>query len=179
MINDKEKNDFLYYIAHGLQDGFHTCKLIREALNYKGRIPKSFWLDENKGFYGICGLYQVPKSEIYQLRDELIKSIADAITNQKETSFGTELTTDHYARYFHALAILNVPKNTELVPAIGKNLKYNIAYSLWVLDDGSDQVWNAIDNTMWYTAEALKNDSAEERVSTGLRHKCYYSVAKS
>lgn len=169
---DDTYQELLDGILHGYQHAFETCKLVSEALSYKRAIPKSFWLDENKGLYGILDLYQVPKSEIYKLRETLIKLIANRISNQTQTEYGDEIITDHYARYFHALSILKVPKNTELVPAITQNLKYNIAYSLWVLDDGSDEVWRAIDAATWYTTEALKNAETENRVLTGMRHNC-------
>lgn len=172
MINHEEKVEFLNSVLHGQRYGFDTCKLIREALSYKGRIPKSFWSDEDKAAYGIMGLHDVSKTGIRQLRNELIFLIAERISNQKQTNHGDEITTDHYARYFHALAILGVPKDTIQVPAIGTNLKYNAAYSLWVLDDGSDKVWEAIDDAMWYTSEAIKNDGIENACLTGRRHQC-------
>ena len=91
----------------------------------------------------------------------------------KTTEYDEELKSDHYSRYFHALTLLKVPKNTELVPKIGTNLAYNAAYTIWMLDDGSDKAWDAICDSMWYMSEATKDHFDKEGLRVGWRPKYF------
>ena len=98
------------------------------------------------------------------------------ILEVKETDRNEEMLHDNYARLFHALAILKVPKDTELLPGTTKNLIYNSMYMLWVLDDGSREKYNDIKDVAWYMAEETKKRSGkrspkeDENLILGFRH---------
>lgn len=155
---------------HGHREGFKICELITEALSYKRSIPESFWTDEMKGAYGILGEYRISKKEMRDLRTEAVTAIASEISLM-ESENDEKNQIDNFSRLFHALTLLKVEKNTSLVPAISGNLLYDIAYSLWEIDDGTEKNWKAIDNASWYAAEANKNDPfAKESLLTGMRH---------
>lgn len=170
-MDSKTRNDFIKSLLHGLRDGFETCELIMEALSYKRAIPESFWTDEMKGACGILGEYRISKKEMRDLRAEAIRAITSKISlMERENDKKNQI--DNFSRLFHALTLLQVEKNTSLVPAISENLLYDTAYSLWEIDDGSEKIWKAIDNASWYAAEAIKNDPfTKESLLTGMRHK--------
>lgn len=170
-MDNKTRDDFIKSLLHGHREGFEICELITEALSYKKSIPNSFWADEMKGAYGILGMYRISKKEMRDLRTEVITAIASKISlMEKENDENNQV--DNFSRLFHALTLLKVEKNTELVPAISKNLLYNTAYSLWDIDDGTEKIWKAIDKASWYAAEAIKNNPfTKESLLTGMHHK--------
>lgn len=134
----------------GKRDSFQQCELIMEGISFKKRIPESFWNDENKAGLGIMDIYNpLTKLQLRQIRIELMYAIIQRLENEDT------LSIEDYARYFHGLSILKVPKDTNEVPAIGENIQYNIAYELWKLDDGSEKNWNHIESVVWYASEHL------------------------
>ena len=135
-------------MEQGKRDSFHQCHLIMEGIRFSKRIPDSFWNDEDKAGFGIMDIYEpLTKKQLRQIRNELI----DAIFQRMEIR---NLDIKQYVRYFHGLAILNVSKDTDKVPAIDNaNTQYKIAYELWRLDDGSEENWKYIESVAWYIAE--------------------------
>ena len=143
---------FLDELANGKIEIFEHCTVIMEGINYKGRIPNKFWEDEKKGAYGIMDIFPpLKKEEMRQVREEIMHEVCERM--QAEI-YNYEIY--NYVRFLHCLALLKVPKDFTLVPAIGKNIKYNIAYKLWTLDDGSDERWQIIDSIARDMSEALK-----------------------
>lgn len=168
MVEKTELNKLIWQLLRGIQVGFKTCEVIQEGVSYTRAIPKSFWLDEEKGYYGILGLSNLTKKDMRKVRTELIERIIQEINEHSEE----RLFSDNYSRLFHALAIFKVAKCDPRIPAIGKNYMYNIAYNLWALDDGKSSTYDFISNVAWYAAEAIKENSVDnEELLTGRRHK--------
>lgn len=167
MVEKRELDNLIWKLLRGFREGFEVCEIIQEGVSYTRAIPKSFWRDEAKGYYGILGLYNLTKSEMRQLHNEVVERIIQEINEPNEC----KMCADNYARLFHALAILKVPKFDTRVHAIGTNYMYNIAYDLWALDDGSTRKFEFISNAAWYAAEAIKEGRWENgEIKTGRRH---------
>lgn len=167
MVEKTELDELIWHLLRGFSEGFKICEVIQEGVSYKRAIPKSFWLDEEKGYYGILGLNTLTKSDMKKVHSEVVERIIQEINEPNEG----EMYSDNYSRLFHALAILKVPKCDPRVPAIGKNYMYNIAYDLWALDDGKSSTYEFISNVAWYSAEAIKGNKFDnEHLLTGRRH---------
>lgn len=168
MVEAKELDDLIWRILRGSREGFATCEVIQEGVSYKRAIPKSFWLDERKGYYGILGFEFLTKAEMKKVHSEIVERIIQEL-NKSHNDSG--MYSDNYSRLFHALSILKVPKSDSRVPAIGKNYMYNIAYDLWALDDGKSSTYEFISSVAWYSAEAVKgNEFTKQSLLTGRRH---------
>lgn len=166
MVEKKELDKLIWYLLRGFPEGFKVCKVIHEGFSYKRAIPKAFWLDEEKGYYGILGFHTVTKADMKKIHQEVVERIIQEINDPNEKMY-----SDNYCRLFHALAILKVTKCDSRVPAIGQNYMYNIAYDLWALDDGKSSTYEYISNIAWYAAEAFKENKFEsEHLLTGRRH---------
>ena len=135
-------------MARGKRDSFRECYLIMEGLSFPKRIPDSFWNDEDKAGLGIMDIYEpLTKKQLRQIRNEVIEAIFQRMEIRNSD-------IKQYVRYFHGLAILNVSKGTDKVPAIDNaKTQYKIAYELWRLDDGSEEKWKYIESVAWYMAE--------------------------
>lgn len=127
MVEKEKLNKLIWRLLRGFQEGFSDCRTIREGLSYKRIIPKSFWDNPEYGYLEIFGRFNLKKGELREIHKEVIERIIHEINHPSEN----EMYADNYARLFHALSILGVPKSNTRVPAIGKNYMYNIAYSLW------------------------------------------------
>lgn len=127
MVEKEKLNKLIWRLLRGFQEGFSDCRTIREGLSYKRIIPKSFWDNPEYGYLEIFGRFNLKKGELREIHKEVIERIIHEINHPSEN----EMYADNYARLFHALSILGVPKSDTRVPAIGKNYMYNIAYSLW------------------------------------------------
>lgn len=167
MVEREKLNKLIWRLLRGFQEGFSDCRTIREGLSYKIIIPKSFWDNPEYGYLEIFGRFNLKKGELREIHKEVIERIIHEINHTSEK----EMYTDNYARLFHALSIFGVPKSDTRVPAIGKNYMYNIAYSLWALDDGTENTYEFISNAAWYAAEAFKsNKLTNKNLVTGIRH---------
>lgn len=167
MVEKTELNKLIWNLLRGRSEEFKICEIIQEGVSYPRGIPKSFWRDEEKGYYGILGLKNLTKSDMKKVRNEVIERIIQEINEPSES----EMYSDNYVRLFHALAIFEVAKCDPRVPAIGTNYMYNIAYDLWALDDGRSRTYESISNVAWYATEAIKENSLEnEKLLTGRRH---------
>lgn len=99
--------------------------------------------------YCVCSHYpQYVEADAGDKFVELVKSV----------NMDGYLEVDHYARYFHILAILGIPKSSQLLPATTpRNYAYNLAYHLWKNDDGSETAAGYIVEILaWYSAEIRK-----------------------
>lgn len=56
MVEKTELDELIWHLLREFPEGFKICEVIQEGVSYKRAIPKSFWLDEEKGYYGILGL---------------------------------------------------------------------------------------------------------------------------
>ncbi len=129
-------------MADGCRSSFEECSLIMKGIGFKKKIPKEFWEDEEQAGLGIMDIYvRLSKSELKRIREEVISEICFRLHNDCYKCF----TVEHYSNYLHGLAILEVPKDTKEIPGLGENTRrYNLAYQLWKLDDGSEEKWNTI-----------------------------------
>ena len=154
MIEEKLLKEFIDGLSHGFRENFATCKVINEAVSYPRKIPKSFWEDPYKGEEGFFGYNNISKQEMYVLREEIINAVVQRIISSLKNR---EVYSDNYTRYFHALTVLNVPKDDRRIPPKNRdNYMYNIALSLWQLDDGTAEKYKNIDAVSWYAAEVSK-----------------------
>ena len=162
LIDEEVMEQFVEGLKHGFRHKFEECEDVARALEFKHAIPAKFWQEERIS-YGIMGL-DVPltKRQLRDMHTEMIDAICTALKAEN-------LEVDNYARLFHALAILGLPKCSLDVPATRNNMKYNMAYYLWGLDDGTPEAWECIDNASWYAAESSKYDSWTPNLITGFR----------
>lgn len=155
----REHQRFINGIIHGLNGQYQCLRALQEAVDFKARIPKHFLSSEKaewlEGEFGII----ITKQKVKELREEIISEITDVILNKKTTEYGEEMLPDNYSRLFHALAILKLEKDTELLPEKTDNYIYNATYMIWRLDDGSMFAGDMIVNAMWYMAEEIKKRS--------------------
>ena len=169
---ERKHQRFINGIVHGRNAQYRCLEAIRKALDYRAKIPKQFLFSEEaewlKDEFGIG----INKKELKEIREELITEIIDVILNQKTTEYGEEMMTDNYSRLFHALAILKLKKETELLPGTTDNYMYNAAYMLWRLDDGSEMAGDAIESTMWFMSEEIKGRSGKARRNCQQGVKC-------
>jgi len=94
------------------------------------------------------------KKEAIEVREELIKLILQALKNGKTR--GESMKMDHYARLFHALARLNVPKaDLKYLRDSGVPMR-DAALELWLMDDGSDTIGRYIMKAAWIISEEQK-----------------------
>lgn len=156
---ERKHQKFINGIVHNLNGYYQSLRVLQAAVDFKAKIPKWFLssveAEDLEDEFGIS----ITKQEVKELRKELITEIIDVILNEKTTEYGEEMMPDNYSRLFHALAILKLEKETELLPETTDNYMYNAAYMLWRLDDGSKMVEDAIENAMWYMAEEIKKRS--------------------
>ena len=169
---ERKHQRFINGLVHGRNAQYRCLEDLREALEYRAKIPKQFLYSEKaerlKDEFGIG----ITKKELKVIREELITEIIDVILNQKTTEYGEEMLSDNYSRLFHALAILKLDKETDLLPGTTDNYMYNAAYIIWRLDDGSKMSGDAIESSMWFVSEEIKGRSAKARRNCQQGVKC-------
>lgn len=131
MVEKEKLNKLIWRLLRGFQEGFSDCRTIREGLSYKRIIPKSFWDNPEYGYLEIFGRFNLKKWELREIHKEVIERIIHEINHPSEK----EMYADNYARLFHALSILGVPKSDTRVPAIGKITctTLPIPFGLWTM----------------------------------------------
>jgi hypothetical protein len=170
MVEKQFLDDLIWTILRGFENGYKICSLIQEATEFPKKIPKSFWNDEDKGYYGILGYKDITKDEMRTMRKEVIEAIINEIASPENPE---AMYSDNYTRLFHALTIFKIPKSDERVPGIGKYYMYNIAYLIWAADDGSE-IFAPLMEASWSAAEAFKTGSpTNENLITGRRHSAF------
>ena len=155
---------FIKGLLHTPDSGdYRTLQLIQGATEFQRKIPKSYIYSEE--YYYVARDFGIgfTKSEAKALREEFINEIIKVILNLDKTDRNEEMLPDNYARLFHALAILKVPKDTELLPGTTKNLIYNSMYMFWFFDDGSQKAYDVINDGAWCMAEEIKKRSGKRK----------------
>lgn len=100
-------------------------------------------------------------NDLRNIRTRVIVEILTLFEKQATLSYGRKMPADHYARYFHALAILHLPKND--VDVDGKDHLFSAFYQLWLRDDGSKGAWRSIEAISWSISEAMKELKRKRR----------------
>lgn len=151
MSMKEEFDNLVWGLLRGLDSAFEVCAIIQEGVSYE-KIPEDFWLDERKG-KDILGAQMTKKEELIQVRQEVIARIISELINGQDVVY-----VDHYSRLFHALAILEVPKDDSRIPNYRGN-SYHLAYELWQLDDGQQETYKHIAQVAWRMSEIMKTIS--------------------
>lgn len=157
-LNEKatpKYEEIINEILHGRGENYYWLQKLQRAVEFKGKIPKWYIYADMYKYTEFFGIGET-KEDARETRMELINEIIYVLLNQKETEYGEEMMPDNYSRLFHALAILKLEKDTNLLPGTTENFIYNCAYMLWRLDDGSEVAGKAIDNATWFMAEEIK-----------------------
>lgn len=94
------------------------------------------------------------KEGLKAVRYQIIDSILDLFQEQSRLTYGRKMPADHYARCFHALAILKVDKKD--VEVIADDQLHCAFWQLWLRDDGTDGFWKTIDTVSFSISEAMK-----------------------
>ncbi len=152
--------------------GYKTLRLIQGAVEFERRIP-NYYIEKEEYYYVVRDFHiNFTKDAARKLREEFISEITKVILKLDKTDYNEEMLPDHYGRLFHALSILKVPKDTELLPGTTQNLMYNAMYILWGVDDGSKEAYDIIGRAAWCMAEEIKKRSGKKSsdLITGLRH---------
>lgn len=132
---------------------FNDLKALQAAVEKNGTIPRNFF-QQYDGCYETWGYEWRPKNELRAIRDEVVSAIIAIINAENQKPYEKKMEADHYARYFHALAILKVDKS--IFHMTKHDYIRNAFLNLWALDDGSDKNWKVIDEAAWYISEAVK-----------------------
>ena len=151
--------DVIKNLIHEWQHEYRWLNKLQGAVEFKGRIPKSYIMDADYYTWGsYTKYYEIgeTKADAINARNQLIQDIVSTIMSG-ESLDGQELLPDNYARLFKALTVLKVDKETKLLAETTDNLMFNAMYLLWKLDDGScEKKSAAFKSAGWYMAEELK-----------------------
>ena len=144
MIEATHMEQFIKSIESPMQYDlhFHCCKVIGQALSYTRRIPKEF--PNNITYETFFKELNLPSEKILTKKDfrkiqkELSKRIIEELSSP--TYIVGSIGAFEYFSLFHALRLLGI---TSLEPGIpqpehGKNFAYNLAYGLFIMDDGTN-----------------------------------------
>lgn len=153
IISPENMARIIRMLGGGVGVYFDDLKVLQEAIDKKGTIPKDFFFN-NGGCYETWGYEWRPKDELKAIRQEVIQAITKKLTEQTTKPYKEKMEASHYARYLHALAILNV--NKDHFPVAKHDHILNAFVELWKIDDGSDEMWKAIDCSSRYISEAIK-----------------------
>ena len=136
-----ELNRLVGDLEFGYNWAFDFLSEVNKAVNFKAKIPKTYW----RGLFEECwkdafkefGVWYATKGEMKEFCKELIAAIIEFLAPDD-----TEKDFQHYLSLFHALAILDVPKDSTLLKPEGKNKYYTFMYAVWQLENGrnSDQI---------------------------------------
>lgn len=150
IIAQKDMDRIIRMIGSGHY--FNDLKVLQMAIDKKGPVSQDFF-GENC-CYETWGYKWRGKPELRAIRQEVISAITEVIIGENYKPYKQKMDADHYARYFHALAILKVNKDS-----IGKtknDFMRNAFLEFWRFDDGSDEIWKILDEAAWSIAEAIK-----------------------
>ena len=151
IINAKDMDRIIRMLGSGYY--FKDLIALQAAVEKNGAIPRNFF-EQYDGCYETWGYEWRPKSELRVIREEVISAIIATINSENKKPYKEKMDADHYARYFHALAILKVDKSS--IHMTKHDYIRNAFLNLWALDDGSDENWKAINEAAWYISEAVK-----------------------
>ena len=149
--------DFIFNCIHQRGGVFESLKNLQTATEFKRMIPASFIRETE---YTTVFEIGPSKDEARNMRNTLIQEFVNAILNLTTTSssYEKELLPDDYFRLFHALTLLGVPKDTEMLSAEREpdNYPYSCAYWLWQADDGTEEMFENLITAAWFAAEEMK-----------------------
>ena len=175
MIEKKYLEQFMKMLEAPQQyDGnFFGCQIIGKALSYPRNIPKEFHSyirhETDFMFYDTFNLphdKKLTKQDFRQMQKEIAKRIVE------ELAFPTYTVSSagafEYFSLFHALRLLRIPDWKLDIPKAEhmKNFAYNLAYGLFLIDDGSQTFpkhgYYYICNQIDWAIKAYKKESTEK-----------------
>ncbi len=127
---------------------FHFCEYIGEAISYPKIIPNKYWEIIFAGAYYENPFYselhlpfnkKFTKKEMKQIQKEISDRIIEELSSL--TYIIDSPSAFYYFSLLHALCLLKISKSNSNIPMpihCG-NFAYNIAYELFLLDDGTDE----------------------------------------
>ena len=153
-MQTEKMSRFLFELERGF---FDVCYEVKQA--YDGRpdwdYVLRFWnpipKDINKMYKNI--VLEIEKKleywEIYEMKE-----------------------VDHYWRYFHGLTILGITEKSHMISKSSTNVKQQIAYELWALDDGTYYTEDILRRVSWCFAEVCKKEreNMSHMLEDGSRH---------
>lgn len=153
IISPENMDRIIRMLGGGVGVYFDDLKVLQMGIDKKGTLPKDFFFN-NGGCYETWGYEWRPKDELKLIRQEVIQAITEKLNEQTKKPYREKMEASHYARYLHALAILKVSKDHFSVAKHDHIL--NAFVELWKIDDGSDEMWVAIERSSRYISEAIK-----------------------
>lgn len=141
-------------LGAGVDVYFHDLTILQMAIDKKGSLAQDFFFN-NGGCYETWGYEWRPKSELKAIRNEVISAITQKINEQSQMPYKERMEAIYYARYLHALALLNVDKSHFSITKHDHML--NAYLELWELDDGSEKMWKILESSSLYISEAIKS----------------------
>lgn len=133
---------------------FADLAILQAAIDKKGAVGQDYFHRDENFCAETWGDQWRSKSELREIRQALITEFVNQITSQNLLPYRQKMDADHYARYFHALAILKADKS--LIHHTKNDYMRNAFLELWQLDDGSVENWKKIDAAAWFISEAIK-----------------------
>lgn len=153
MISSDEERRFLFDLERG---SFCMCHELRKA--YEGNEKKDY----------LMGVYYPTAEEVEKIWREVVNSIKWEIKFWEKNE---RKEVDHYWRYLHGLTILGI-KDKSCISKSTTDVKQQIAYELWQLDDGEYSTESILFRVSWCFAEVCKNRVDMSRMlKNGSRHK--------
>ena len=133
---------------------FRDLAILQEAIDKKGAIGQYYFHADEHFCAETWGDQWRSKQELRKIRQALIAEFAKQITSQNMLPYRQKMDADHYARYFHALAILKADK--KLIHHTKNDYMRNAFIELWNLDNGSEENWKRISSAAWFISESIK-----------------------
>lgn len=133
---------------------FHDLAVLQAAIDKKGAVSQDYFCKDENFCPETWGDQWRSKEELRKIREVLVNQFVEKIKSQNFLKYKDKMEADHYARYFHALAILKVDKS--VVHHTKNDYLRNAFIELWHLDDGSEESWKRIDSAAWFISEAVK-----------------------
>ena len=137
MISLEEKIRFLFDLERG---SFEGCRELKNA--YEGKKTNEY----------LMGVYYPTAEQVEKIWEEVVHSIKGQIKLCEKRI----KEVDHYWRYLHGLTVLGI-KDKSCISNSSRNVKLQIAYELWQLDDGEYFTEDILDRVSWCFAEICKN----------------------
>lgn len=154
MINAEELSRFLFELERG---SFWRCYNLRRAYE---RMETMEYL---------MGTWYPTAEKVEKICTEVVEAIKWKLEYWERSGIKE---VDHYWRYLHGLTILGIDKS--LISKSATNVKQQVAYELWQLDDGGGYYTeNILNKVAWCFAEVAKNreDMMGWGLESGSRHK--------
>ncbi len=152
-MKTEEMSRFLFELERGF---FDVCYEVKQA--YDGRPDWGYVLR----FWD-----PIPK-DINKMHKNIVKEIKKKLEYWEKNEMKE---VDHYWRYFHGLTILGITEKSHMISKSSTNVKQQIAYELWKLDDGTYYTEGILRKVSWCFAEVCKNiENMSHMLEDGSRH---------